>query len=106
MGNSDIYVAERDEAGRWSVRNLGPPVSTAADEYEAAVSEDGNTLVLVADRGDRSHLYRFVKRDDRWHELGLVPADPHVFQVGPRCHRMHNGCCSLRPPHRSRAKCF
>jgi len=83
FGNSDIYVAERDGSGRWSVRNLGAPVSTAADEYEAAVSEDGNTLILVADRGDRSHLYRFVKREDRWHEVGLVPADPHVFQVGP-----------------------
>ena len=60
-----------------------PPISTAANEYEAAISEDGNTLVLVADRGDRSHLYRFVKRADRWQEVGLVPADPHVFQVGP-----------------------
>jgi hypothetical protein len=50
---------------------------------EAAVSEDGNTLVVVADRGHHSHLYRFVKRGDRWHEVGLVPADPRVFQVGP-----------------------
>jgi len=83
FGKSDIYVAERDESGRWSVRNVGAPVSTAADEYEAAVSEDGNTMILVADHGERSHLYRFVKRADRWHEVGLVPADAHVFQVGP-----------------------
>jgi len=83
FGESDIYVAERDRSGHWSVRNLGAPVSTAANEYEAAISEGGNTLILVADRGERSHLYRFVKRADRWHEVALIPADPQVFQVGP-----------------------
>jgi hypothetical protein len=83
VGEGDIYVAERDRSGRWSVRNIGAPVSTAANEYEAEVSQDGNTLILVADRGDRSHLYRFMKREDRWHEVGRIPAHRDVFQVGP-----------------------
>ena len=46
------------------MRNVGPPVSTAAYEYEAEISHDGRTLVAVVDRGDRSHLYRF-ERDGR-----------------------------------------
>jgi len=81
-GQSDIYVAQQ-KAGAWQVRNLGAPVSTAANEYEAEISRDGNTLILVADRGDRSHLYHFRKQDGAWRELGRVPARADVFQVGP-----------------------
>ena len=82
-GRSDIYVATRDPAGAWRVRNVGPPVSTAANDYEAEISADGRTLILVADRGDRSHLYRFERAATGWREIGRVPADPNVFQVGP-----------------------
>lgn len=82
-GQGDIYVAEQDSAGRWSVRNAGPPVSSAHFEYEAEISQDGRTLVVVADRGDRSHLYRYELRDGRWVEIGKVPAKDDVFQVGP-----------------------
>ena len=69
--------------GTWSVENVGPPVSTAANEYEAEVSRDGRTLIVVADRGDRSHLYRFAREDGAWVEKGRIPALAHVFQVGP-----------------------
>jgi Tol biopolymer transport system component len=65
------------------VENVGPPVSTAADEYEADVAADGRTLVVVADRGDRSHLYLFKGGPGRWREIGRVPARADVFQVGP-----------------------
>lgn len=81
-GQSDIYVAQQNPDGAWRVRNLGAPVSTAANEYEAEISRDGNTLILVADRGDRSHLYRFRKRGGSWRELGRIPARADVFQVG------------------------
>lgn len=81
-GQSDIYAATFDN-GRWTVANVGPPVSTAANEYEAEVSADGRTLIVVADRGDRSHLYRFVKENGRWTETGRIPAKDDVFQVGP-----------------------
>ncbi|QAY79557.1 PD40 domain-containing protein [Sphingosinicella sp. BN140058] len=82
-GQSDIYVAERSPGGRWGVRNLGAPVNTPGNEYEAEISRNGRTLILVADRGDRSHLYRFKATKSGWREVGRVPADPHVFQVGP-----------------------
>ena len=83
FGQSDIYVATPGADGSWRVDNLGPPVSTAANEYEAEISADGNTLIVVADRGDRSHLYRYVRQGEGWTERGRIPARPDVFQVGP-----------------------
>lgn len=83
QGQGDIYIATPREGGQWSVRNLGPPVSTAANEYEAAISRDGRVLVVVADRGDRSHLYVYDRREGDWHERGRVAARDDVFQVGP-----------------------
>lgn len=83
LGQGDIYVAQQSPDGAWQVRNLGAPVSTAANEYEAEVSRDGGTLILVADRGDRSHLYHFRKQGGAWRELGRIPARADVFQVGP-----------------------
>ena len=83
LGESDIFVAERIREGHWRVRNLGSPVNSAGNEYEADISNDGRTLVLVADRGNRSHLYRFEVTKNGWKEVGQVPADRNVFQVGP-----------------------
>lgn len=83
FGQGDIYVATQDAASKWTVNNVGPPVSTAAYEYEAEISQDGRTLVAVIDRGDRSHLYRFERANGRWAERERIPAFGHVFQVGP-----------------------
>jgi Tol biopolymer transport system component len=83
LGQGDIYVATPGTQGRWSVVNVGAPVSSAAYEYEAEVARDGRTLVLVANRGDRSHLYRFRLEDGRWVEKERIAADMGVFQVGP-----------------------
>jgi hypothetical protein len=52
-------------------------------EYEAEISHDGRTLIVVADRGERSHLYRFKLQRGRWVEQDRIPALDHVFQVGP-----------------------
>jgi hypothetical protein len=82
-GQGDIYVATRLPDGGWRVDNAGPPVSTPAYEYEADLSRDGGSLVVVANRGTRSHLYRYVRVDDRWEERGSVAASETVFQVGP-----------------------
>jgi len=82
-GQSDIYVATPTAEGKWDVKNMGPPVSTAANEYEAEISRDGRTLIVVADRGDRSHLYRYRSTDKGWVEEGRIPASMNVFQVGP-----------------------
>lgn len=83
FGKGDIYVATQSADGAWTVRNVGPPVSTAAYEYEAEISHDGRTLVAVVDRGDRSHLYRFERSGNRWIERERIPALANVFQVGP-----------------------
>jgi hypothetical protein len=81
-GLGDIYLGTLID-GTWRVENVGPPISTAANEYEAEVSSDGNTMVVVADRGDRSHLYLFQRDRTGWRETGKVPARADVFQVGP-----------------------
>lgn len=82
-GQGDIYVAARDPSGRWRVEQVGPPVSSSAHEYEAEISHDGRTLILVSDREGRSHLYRFVREDGVWVGKGRVAARDDVFQVGP-----------------------
>jgi Tol biopolymer transport system component len=82
-GEGDIYVAERTLEGGWHVHNVGSPINTAANEYEAEISRDGRSLILVADRGDRSHLYWFRATKSGWKERGRVPANMNVFQVGP-----------------------
>lgn len=82
-GQGDIYIATPGADGGWGVVNAGPPISTAANEYEAELSRDGSTMVVVADRGDRSHLYVFDRGESGWIERGRVPARDDVFQVGP-----------------------
>lgn len=83
FGQGDIYAATEQSDGGWKVVNVGLPVNTAANDYEAEISGDGRTLILVSDRGDKSHLYRFAKRDGGWREVGQIPAANDVFQVGP-----------------------
>jgi Tol biopolymer transport system component len=83
LGKGDIYVATLGAGGTWQVSNVGPPVNTAAFEYEAEVSRDGNTMVVVADRSARSHLYRYRLQAGQWVEVGQIPAIDEVFQVGP-----------------------
>lgn len=82
-GGGDIYAATEIRPGEWTVANLGPPVSGEAHDYEAEISRDGQTMITVSDRGDRSHLYRYRREGDRWVEVGRIPADPDQFQVGP-----------------------
>lgn len=83
MGQGDIYLATPGTDGHWRVDNVGPPVSTAANEYEAELSRDGKVLVTVANRGTTSHLYVYVRDGATWRERGRVPARTDVFQVGP-----------------------
>jgi dipeptidyl aminopeptidase/acylaminoacyl peptidase len=83
-GQGDIWRATPLPGGAWRVENLGPPVSSAANEYEAELSRDGRTLVLVVDRGRRSHLERFTQGSDgRWTAAGRGPGRDDAFQVGP-----------------------
>jgi hypothetical protein len=82
-GQGDIYVATQESGATWRVANVGPPVNTAAFEYEAEISRDGNTMVVVAHRTNRSHLYLYKLHSGRWVEAGEVQAKQEEFQVGP-----------------------
>jgi dipeptidyl aminopeptidase/acylaminoacyl peptidase len=83
MGQGDLYLATPGADGNWRVENVGPPVSTDANEYEADLSRDGKVLVTVANRGTTSHLYIYRRDGATWRERGRVPARTDVFQVGP-----------------------
>ena len=39
--------------------------------------------MVVANRGERSHLYVYDRAGEDWRERGQVPARADVFQVGP-----------------------
>jgi Tol biopolymer transport system component len=82
LGGNDIYLATPQGTG-WRVENLGAPVNTPANEYEAELSRDGRLLIVVADRGDRSHLYPYRRERDTWVALPRIVPKLEVFQVGP-----------------------
>jgi hypothetical protein len=82
QGGYDIYVARRDDR-RWRVVNVGAPVNTAANEYEAEISRDGKLMIVIADRGDRSHLYPYRRTDGAWVAQPRIVPRLSVFQVGP-----------------------
>ncbi|MEL1265126.1 hypothetical protein [Pseudoxanthomonas putridarboris] len=83
-GGRDLYFATSLSDGRWQVEPLPSPPNTAGNEYEAELSHDGKVMVVVANRGERSHLYVYDRTDDDgWRERGRVAARDDVFQVGP-----------------------
>ncbi len=81
-GGNDIYIA-RPEGKGWRVENVGPPVNTSANEYEAELSRDGRLMIVVADRGDRSHLYPYRREHNAWVAQPRIVPKLEVFQVGP-----------------------
>jgi Tol biopolymer transport system component len=82
VGGNDIYVA-RPRGDAWRVENIGPPVNTAGNEYEAELSRDGGQLFVIADRGDRSHIHPYSREHDAWVEQPRIAPKLEVFQVGP-----------------------
>jgi Tol biopolymer transport system component len=82
LGGNDIYVATPRKRG-WSVVNLDAPVNTAANEYEAELSRDGRQLFVIADRGDRSHIYPYLRERGKWLPQPRIVPRLDVFQVGP-----------------------
>ena len=82
-GGRDLYLATPQGDGGWRVEPLPGEANTAGDEYEADISRDGRVMVVVANRGERSHLYRYERVEDAWRERGQVSARQDVFQVGP-----------------------
>ncbi len=83
LGQSDIYRARRDAEGQWQVTNLGTDINSPAAEFEAEVSRDGRTLVVVSGLLGHSHLFRYQREGERWRFVDRIPADEEQHQVGP-----------------------
>ena len=81
-GGADIYVAVPQTDGAWTVRNV-EDLNTAANEYEAAVSDDGNDMAVISDREGKSRLHLFKAEGGRWVHQRRIRAREAVFQVGP-----------------------
>jgi Tol biopolymer transport system component len=58
-------------------------VNTKFNEYEAELSRDGTLMIVVADRGDRSHLYPYRLEGRLWVAQPRIVPKREVFQVGP-----------------------
>jgi len=58
FGNGDLYVSFANGKGGWTDPvNLGPDFNTAASEYGATLSPDGNYLFFVRRSMDKGELY-------------------------------------------------
>jgi hypothetical protein len=55
LGNSDLYISFRDEAGNWSEAvHMGPDINTPGIYGSPHVSDDGSILLFTSDRKDDS----------------------------------------------------
>lgn len=70
VGKTDIWRARKDAQGRWRVENLGSSINTAADEYEALLSPDGQRMVVNATDG----FYQSRRREGGWTPKTKLPA--------------------------------
>ena len=68
MGGSDLFMAKRLGDNEWgSVKNLGYPINTPADENNLIVAPDGRTAIFSSDRPDGyggQDLYSFIMPSD------------------------------------------
>jgi hypothetical protein len=69
LGKTDLWRA-READGKWSVENLGPSINTPANEYEAEISPDGKTMIVMTGDG----LYESALREGRWQPRHRLPA--------------------------------
>jgi hypothetical protein len=72
-GPCDIYRTVPQKDGSYVVENLGPPINTAAGEYEAFVTEDEQLMVFAASRrpdslGDFDLYVSHKQADGKWGE--------------------------------------
>lgn len=81
LGGNDIWRARSDDAGRWTVENLGPAVNTTGDEYEPLPSSDGSRLIVMADGG----LYEARKTETGWSARAKLGTDVNATgsEIGP-----------------------
>jgi len=70
IGMTDIWRA-RETGGKWLVENAGAAINTAANEYEAEISADGRTMIVMTDDG----LYESKQAGQGWGARVRLPAD-------------------------------
>ncbi len=70
MGGLDLFLATKDENGKWSIQNMGYPINSPDDDFGIAFIKDRNEGMFTSNRkGSRSDdLYSF-----------FVP--PTIFQL-------------------------
>jgi hypothetical protein len=80
VGATDLWRAKQDDAGAWSVENLGAAVNTPGDEYEPLPSADGTRMIVMADGG----LYESRKAADGWGPRAKLDAaiDANGSEIG------------------------
>lgn len=86
-GATDIYVAQLVR-GRWTVENLGEPISTEGDEYEFEIAPSGDVAALMASRKGElggGDIFLTYKEGDAWSEpVNLGPSvNSAALEVGP-----------------------
>ncbi|MFG0273614.1 MAG: hypothetical protein ACF8QF_01005 [Phycisphaerales bacterium] len=65
FGGFDLWVAERDDAGRWGEpRNLGESVNSTYNEYGPAIAPDGEAILFSSNRPNGPDDDGFGR--DRW----------------------------------------
>lgn len=85
LGKRDLFRARKEGDGFGAPENLGPPLNTPADEFDATVSADGNTLVFCRGRETFGcDLYVSKREDGAW----TAPR-----KLGPELH-FGNGPCA------------
>jgi WD40-like Beta Propeller Repeat len=72
-GPCDIYRAVPQKDGNYMVENLGPPINTAAGEYEAFVTEDEQFMLLAVIKrpdsvGEFDLYFSRKQADGKWSE--------------------------------------
>jgi Tol biopolymer transport system component len=66
LGQRDIYRARGTAEGYAEPENLGPPISSPDDEWDAYIAPDESYLVFASSRGGGPALYISERKDGAW----------------------------------------
>lgn len=70
MGGLDIFMATKDEEGNWTVKNMGSPINSPADDF-------GITFVAGEDKG----MFTSNRKGSRGDDIYSFVVPPKVYQV-------------------------
>ena len=74
LGKTDIWRARMDAPRLWTIRNLGPAINAAGDEYEPLISPDDSWMIVMADGG----LHEARRNAAEWDARVKLPAQINV----------------------------